>query len=307
METTEFIWFDGKLVPWADAKVHVLTHALHYGDAVFEGIRAYDCGAAGSSVFRLKEHSQRLINSAKILGMNIPYTAEQIFDATIETLRANKLKAGYIRPLTFVGYGEMGVNPGHNPVQTIIACWPWGAYLGPEALEKGIRIRTSSFTRIHPNTLMSKAKAAGNYVNSILAKIEAVADGYDEAVMLDPAGVVSEATGENIFIVANGIIKTPHLTNTWGGITRSSLITLARDLGYTVEEAPISRDEIYIADEAFFCGTAAEITPIREMDHRVIGAGCAGPVTKHLQQEFFRVARGENPKYKEWLAPYTID
>ena len=245
METTEFIWFDGKMVPWQDAKVHVLTHALHYGDSVFEGIRAYDCGDKGSSVFRLKEHSQRLVNSAKILRMNIPYTAEQIYDATIETLRANKLKAAYVRPLVFVGYGEMGVNPGHNPVNMIIAAWPWGAYLGAEALEKGIRIRTSSFTRFQPNTL--------------------------------------------------------------GGITRASIIELARDLGYQVEEYPLSRDEIYIADEAFFCGTAAEITPIREMDHRTIGAGHAGPVTKHLQQEFFKVVRGENPKYQNWLAPYTID
>ena len=307
METTEFIWFDGKMVPWQDAKVHVLTHALHYGDSVFEGIRAYDCGDKGSSVFRLKEHSQRLVNSAKILRMNIPYTAEQIYDATIETLRANKLKAAYVRPLVFVGYGEMGVNPGHNPVNMIIAAWPWGAYLGAEALEKGIRIRTSSFTRFQPNTLMSKAKAAGNYVNSILAKIEAVEDGYDEAVMLDPQGLVSEATGENIFVVRDGKIKTPQLTNTLGGITRASIIELARDLGYQVEEYPLSRDEIYIADEAFYCGTAAEITPIREMDHRTIGAGHAGPVTKHLQQEFFKVVRGENPKYQNWLAPYTID
>ena len=193
MQTTEYIWFDGKMVPWDQAQVHVLTHALHYGDSVFEGIRAYDCGAKGSAVFRLKEHAQRLVNSAKILRMKMPYTAEQICDAVIETLKANKMKAAYIRPLTFVGYKEMGVFPGANPVQTIIACWPWGAYLGPEALEKGIRIRTSSFNRLHPNTLMSKAKAGGNYVNSILAKVEAVEDGYDEAVMLDTTGLVSEA------------------------------------------------------------------------------------------------------------------
>lgn len=307
METTEFIWFDGKIVPWADAKVHVLTHALHYGDSVFEGIRAYDCGAAGSSVFRLKEHSQRLVNSAKILRMALPYTADQIFDACIETLRANKLKAGYIRPLAFVGFGEMGVYPGRNPVSMIIACWPWGAYLGTEALEMGIRVRTSSFTRFQPNTLMSKAKAAGNYVNSILAKIEAVEDGYDEALMLDTQGLVSEATGENLFVVVDGKLKTPQLANTLGGITRASVITLARDLGYVVEEYPLSRDEVYIADEAFFCGTAAEITPIRELDNRTIGAGHAGPVTKHIQQEFFKVASGENPKYKDWLAPYTVD
>ena len=281
MQKTEFIWFDGKLVPWDQAQVHVLTHALHYGDSVFEGIRAYDCGDKGSSVFRLKEHAKR-----------------QIYDACIDTLRANKMKAAYVRPLAFVGYGEMGVYPGENPVHTIIACWAWGAYLGPEALEKGIRVRTSSFARIHPNTLMSKAKAAGNYVNSILAKVEAKEDGFDEAVMLDTNGMVSEATGENIFIVENGVIKTPPLTSMLGGITRA--------LGYTVEELPFTRDELYVADEAFFCGTAAELTPISSVDRRTIGSGHAGPVTKHLQKEFFKVVHGDNPKYKDWLAPYTI-
>ena len=269
MQKTEFIWFDGKLVPWDQAQVHVLTHALHYGDSVFEGIRAYDCGDKGSSVFRLKEHAKRLVNSAKILCINIPYTEGQIYDACIDTLRANKMKAAYVRPLAFVGYGEMGVYPGENPVHTIIACWAWGAYLGPEALEKGIRVRTSSFARIHPNTLMSKAKAAGNYVNSILAKVEAKEDGFDEAVMLDTNGMVSEATGENIFIVENGVIKTPPLTSMLGGITRASLVQLGRDLGYTVEELPFTRDELYVADEAFFCGTAAELTPISSVDRRI--------------------------------------
>lgn len=261
MQKTEFIWFDGKLVPWDQAQVHVLTHALHYGDSVFEGIRAYDCGDKGSSVFRLKEHAKRLVNSAKILCINIPYTEGQIYDACIDTLRANKMKAAYVRPLAFVGYGEMGVYPGENPVHTIIACWAWGAYLGPEALEKGIRVRTSSFARIHPNTLMSKAKAAGNYVNSILAKVEAKEDGFDEAVMLDTNGMVSEATGENIFIVENGVIKTPPLTSMLGGITRASLVQLGRDLGYTVEELPFTRDELYVADEAFFCGTPPNSRP----------------------------------------------
>lgn len=270
MQKTEFIWFDGKLVPWDQAQVHVLTHALHYGDSVFEGIRAYDCGDKGSSVFRLKEHAKRLVNSAKILCINIPYTEGQIYDACIDTLRANKMKAAYVRPLAFVGYGEMGVYPGENPVHTIIACWAWGAYLGPEALEKGIRVRTSSFARIHPNTLMSKAKAAGNYVNSILAKVEAKEDGFDEAVMLDTNGMVSEATGENIFIVENGVIKTPPLTSMLGGITRASLVQLGRDLGYTVEELPFTRDELYVADEAFFCGTAAELTPISSVDRRTM-------------------------------------
>lgn len=306
MQTTEFIWFDGKLVPWNEAQVHVLTHALHYGSAVFEGIRAYKCADGTSAVFRLQEHAQRLINSGKILRLEIPYTAEQIADAIIETLKANKLAEGYIRPLSFVGQGEMGVYPGNNPVNTIIAVWSWGAYLGPEALEQGIRAKTSSFARMHVNTHMSKAKAAGNYVNSILAKIEAKEEGYDEAVMLDTAGFVSEASGENIFIVRDGIIKTTPLTSILGGITREAVMQVARDLGFTVEEQLFTRDELYIADEAFFTGTAAELTPIREVDHRQIGAGHAGPVTKQLQKAFFEVVKGQNPKYASWLAHYSF-
>ena len=306
MQTTDFIWFDGKMVPWADAQVHVLTHALHYGSAVFEGIRAYACADGTSAVFRLKEHSQRLLNSAKILRLNIPYTVDEISQGILDTLKANKMKEGYIRPLSFVGDGEMGVYPGNNKVHTIIAVWPWGAYLGPEALEMGIRAKTSSFARMHVNTLMSKAKAAGNYVNSILAKIEAKEDGYDEAVMLDTNGFVSEATGENIFIVRDGIIKTTPWTSILGGITRDSVMKVARDLGYTVEEQQFTRDELYIADEAFFTGTAAEITPIREVDNRTIGAGHAGPVTKHLQKEYFGVVKGQNAMYADWLSHYTF-
>lgn len=306
MKTTEFIWFDGKLVPWAEANVSVMTHALHYGSAVFEGIRAYKCADGTSAVFRLEEHAQRLINSAKILRLEIPLTAEEVAAAILDTLKANKLDGGYVRPLSFVGAGEMGVYPGANPIHTIIAVWPWGAYLGPEALEMGIRCKTSSFARMHANTLMSKAKAAGNYVNSILAKVEAKEDGYDEAVMLDTNGFVAEASGENIFMVHDGVIKTPPLTSILGGITRSSIITLARDLGYTVEEQLFTRDELYIAEEAFFTGTAAELTPIREVDRRVIGAGRAGAVTKHIQQEFFKIVKGENPKYASWLSHYTF-
>ena len=306
METTQYIWFDGKMVPWADAQVHVLTHALHYGSAVFEGVRAYACSDGTSAVFRLQDHAKRLVNSAKIMRMEIPHTVEQIADGIVETLKANKMPAAYIRPLSFVGYGEMGVYPGDNPVHTIIAVWPWGAYLGPEALEKGIRIKTSSFARSHVNTSMSKAKAAGNYVNSILAKIEAKEDGYDEAIMLDTNGFVSEATGENVFIVRDGIVKTTPWTSILGGITRDSLMKLATDLGYTVLEQQFTRDEFYIADEAFFTGTAAELTPIRELDHRQIGVGHRGPVTKHLQEEFFKIVKGENPKYAGWLAHYTI-
>ncbi len=306
METTQYIWFDGKMVPWADAQVHVLTHALHYGSAVFEGVRAYACSDGTSAVFRLQDHAKRLVNSAKIMRMEIPHTVEQIADGIVETLKANKMPAAYIRPLSFVGYGEMGVYPGDNPVHTIIAVWPWGAYLGPEALEKGIRIKTSSFARSHVNTSMSKAKAAGNYVNSILAKIEAKEDGYDEAIMLDTNGFVSEATGENVFIVRDGIVTTTPWTSILGGIPRDSLMKLATDLGYTVLEQQFTRDEFYIADEAFFTGTAAELTPIRELDHRQIGVGHRGPVTKHLQEEFFKIVKGENPKYAGWLAHYTV-
>ena len=306
MDATKYIWFDGKLVPWQEANVHVLTHALHYGSAVFEGIRAYKCSDGSSAVFRLQDHIKRLIDSAKIIRMEIPHSVDELCNGVLETLKANQMPEAYVRPLSFVGYGEMGVYPGNNPVHTIIAVWAWGAYLGAEALEKGIRVRTSSFARSHVNTSMSKAKAAGNYINSILAKIEAKEDGFDEAIMLDTNGFVSEATGENVFMVRNGLIKTTPLTSILGGITRDSLMKLAKDLGYTVEEQQFTRDEFYIADEAFFTGTAAELTPIRELDRRVIGAGHAGPVTKHLQKEFFGIVHGENPKYKQWLETYTF-
>ena len=306
MQNAKFIWFDGKMLPSEQAQVHVLTHALHYGSAVFEGIRAYACADGTSAVFRLEDHCKRLINSAKIMRLEVPFTAEQLVAACIETLKANKLPEGYVRPLSFVGHGEMGVYPGNNPVQTIIAAWAWGAYLGAEALEKGIRVKTSSFARSHVNTSMSQAKAAGNYTTSILAKVEAKEDGYDEAVMLDTNGYVSEATGENIFIVRDGVIKTTPWTSILGGLTRDSVMKLARDLGYTVEEQQFTRDEFYIADEAFFTGTAAEITPIRELDHRQIGVGHAGPVTKHLQKEYFAIVKGENPKYEGWLHRFTI-
>ncbi|WCB46588.1 branched-chain amino acid transaminase [Nitratidesulfovibrio vulgaris] len=306
VQKSETIWFDGKQVPWDEANVHVLTHALHYGVGVFEGIRAYRCADGSSAVFRLREHVQRLFSSAKILRMEIPFTEDAIFDAIVETLQRNRLAEGYIRPLSFVGAGAMGVYPGDNPVQTIIAVWPWGAYLGAEALEKGIRVKTSSFARHHVNAMMTKAKASGNYVNSVLAKMEAKADGYDEALMLDVSGFVSEATGENIFMVRNGVIKTTPLTSILDGITRNSLMTLARDLGYEVVEQQFTRDELYVADEAFFCGTAAEVTPIREVDRRVIGKGSAGPVTKHLQQEYFKAVKGDNPRYDHWLHRYAL-
>jgi branched-chain amino acid aminotransferase len=306
VQKADKIWFDGKLVPWDEANVHVLTHTLHYGCGVFEGIRAYECTDGRSAVYRLVEHMQRLIDSAHILGMKVPFSRDELVQAVVDTLKANKMKAGYIRPLVFVGDGAMGVHPSTNPIRVCIATWPWGAYLGAEALAKGIRVKTSSFTRMHVNTMMTKAKACGNYVNSVLAKTEVVADGYDEALMLDTQGFVSEASGENIFIVKNDIIKTTPLTSVLTGITRDSIMVLARELGYEVQEQLFTRDEVYACDEAFFSGTAAEITPIRELDRRQIGEGHAGPVTQLLQKEYFRVVKGENPDYSHWLHEYSI-
>lgn len=306
MIKAEKIWFDGKLIPFDEAKVHVLTHTLHYGVGVFEGIRCYKCVDGSSAVFRLKEHVERLFNSAKCVEMEIPFSPEEVSEAILETLRVNKLEEGYIRPLAFLGSGGMGVHPGKNPVHLIIAVWPWGAYLGEEALKKGIRVKTSSFTRHHVNIMMTKAKVCGNYVNSVLAKREAVADGYDEALMLDPEGYVAEATGENIFIVKNSRIKTPPLDSILPGITRDSLITLARDMGYEVIEQRFTRDELYSADEAFFCGTAAEVTPIREVDRRQIGLGKAGPISLLLQSEYFKIVKGDNLKYIGWLTKFEI-
>ncbi len=299
------IWFDGKMVPQAEANVNVLCHTLHYGTAVFEGIRCYAC-PDDSAVFRLQDHVRRLFESAKILQFDIPFTQEDICRAILETLTTNKLSEGYIRPLVFLGAGGMGVNPGDNPVHVIIATWAWGAYLGQEALEKGIRVRTSSFTRQHVNSMMTKSKAAGNYVNSVLAKREALQDGYDEALLLDAQGYVSEATGENLFIVRDGIIRTAPLGSILAGLTRNSLIKVAKNLGYEIQEQRFSRDEVYTADEAFFCGTAAEVTPICELDRRQIGAGHAGPVTKELQKAFFGIVKGENAEYDGWLTHYSV-
>ncbi|MGE4552341.1 MAG: branched-chain amino acid transaminase [Desulfovibrionaceae bacterium] len=306
VQKSEKIWFDGKLVPWDQAQVHVLTHALHYGTAVFEGIRAYECSDGSSAVFRLDEHMQRLVDSARILGLKMPFTKEQMVDAAVATLVANKLPAAYVRPLVFVGDGAMGVFPGENPSRVIVATWPWGAYLGAEALDKGISVRCSSFTRFNSNAMMSKSKSSANYINSVLAKTEAINDGFDEAIMLDPQGAVAEGSGENLFMVRKGVIKTPPLVNVLEGFTRDSVITLARDLGYEVREEPLGRDMLYVADEIFFTGTAAEITPIRAVDRRQIGAGHAGPVAKHLQAEFFKIVQGENPKYAHWLHRYSI-
>ncbi|MBG0789600.1 MAG: branched-chain amino acid transaminase [Desulfovibrionaceae bacterium] len=306
VQKSETIWFNGEQVPWDEANVHVLTHTLHYGAGVFEGIRAYECADGSSEVFRLEEHMVRLVNSAKILGITVPYSAEELTAATVETLKRNNLAGAYVRPLVFIGEGAMGVHPGDNPIQTIIACWPWGAYLGEEALEKGINVKCSTFNRHHVNVMMTKAKACGNYVNSVLAKTEAVADGYDEAVLLDTTGHVSEGSGENIFMVSRDVILTPHQDGVLGGLTRDSIISLAGDLGYEVREEPITRDMLYCADEVFFTGTAAELTPISTVDRRQIGDGKAGPVAKLLQSEFFKIVKGENPDYESWLHRYSV-
>jgi len=299
---TEKIWFDGKLVDWEDAKVHVLAHALHYGTGYFEGIRCYALADGRSAVFRLKEHIRRLADSGKILGFPLPYSATELEQATLEVIRANKLKECYIRPLAFLGFGEMGVYAPHNPVNVCIAVWPWGAYLGDEGLRNGIRAKISSFTRHHVNVMMTKSKATGNYVNSVLAKAEVKRAGYDEAIMLDADGYVSEASGENIFIVRGGKVKTTPLTSILPGITRDSIITIVGDKGYKVIEERFTRDELYTADEAFLTGTAAELTPIREVDDRQIGAGSRGPVTADIQQAFFDVIKGKDAKYQKWLA-----
>ena len=302
IKKVDTIWLDGKLVDWDKAQIHVLTHTLHYGLGVFEGIRCYLCQDGRSAVFKLQEHVDRLFDSAHISQITIPFSPEEIFQAIIETLRANKLKEGYIRPIVFIGDGEMGLYVKDYPVRVAIACWPWGAYLGEEGLRRGIRAKIASFTRHHVNVGMTKAKICGNYVNSILAKKEVTAMGYDEAILLDTEGYICEASGENIFIVKKDTIKTPPPTSILQGITRDSVIKLARDAKMNVVEQRFTRDELYIADEAFFTGTAAEITPVREVDDRTIGRGERGPVTEHIQKTFFDVVQGKNDHYKDWLS-----
>ncbi len=302
LQATEKIWMDGAFVPWNDAKVHVLTHTLHYGTGVFEGIRCYKTDA-GSAVFRLKEHVDRLFASMHICQMESPFTREQLAEAVLETVRVNRIEACYIRPLAFFGYGAMGIFPQGNPVQIIIAVWPWGSYLGEEGLKNGIRVKISSFSRPHVNATMVRSKTTANYANSLLAKQEALKDGYDEAMLLDTDGYVAEGSGENVFIVRNSVIKTPPLTAVLEGITRDAVMQLAQERGLRLAEERFTRDELYIADEAFFTGTAAEITPIREVDNRRIGAGRPGPVTKELQAAFFDIVHGRDAKHAEWLTP----
>jgi len=296
------IWYDGKLVPWRDANTHVLTHSLHYGLAVFEGLRAYKTGS-GTSIFRLKEHTERLFNSAHIYMMKIPYSRDENMAAHKEVVRANKLDECYIRPIAFYGSEKIGVSPKGASVHVAIAAWPWGAYLGAEAIDKGIRVKTSSFARHHVNVSMCRAKYSGTYANSILANLEATEHGYDEGLLLDVDGFVAEGSGENLFMVKNGCLYEPELTSALAGITRDSVITLAREMGYAVSARRITRDDLYIADEAFFTGTAAEVTPIREVDGRTIGEGKRGPVTKRLQSAFFDCVTGKAEKHSDWLAP----
>jgi len=291
---------DGKFVDWDKANVHILTHTLHYGLGMFEGIRCYRTDK-GSAIFRLDEHVDRLIASAHIFNIEIPFSKKELSDAIVKTVKINKLRECYIRPLVYIGYGAMGLYPKGNPINVAIAAWPWGAYLGDEGLEKGIRVQVSSFTRHHVNSTMTRAKVCGYYVNSQIAKKEAIACGYDEALLLDPEGYVSEASGENIFIVRNGVLKTTPLTTILEGITRDSIMTIARDNRIPVSEERFTRDEIYIADEAFFTGTAAEVTPIREIDNRRIGKGARGKITKKLQSIYFDVVKGKNRKYERWL------
>jgi branched-chain amino acid aminotransferase len=294
------IWKDGKLVDWRDANLHMLTHSLHYGMAVFEGVRAYKTND-GTAIFRLKEHTQRLFNSAKIFQMVIPFDMDTLIEAQKTVVRENKLESCYLRPLVWIGSEKMGVSARGNTIHVGIAAWPWGAYLGEEGLKRGIRVKTSSFTRHHVNVSMVRAKASGYYINSILANQEVTAEGYDEALLLDTDGYVSEGAGENMFIIKNGKMYTPDLASCLDGITRDAVLTMARDSGIEVIEKRITRDEVYCADEAFFTGTAAEITPIRELDNRQIGIGSRGPVTEKLQTLFFDVVGGKSDKYRHWL------
>ena len=298
------IWYDGKLVPWRSATIHVLTHTLHYGMGVFEGVRAYKT-THGTAIFRLKEHTERLFRSAHINGMKIPYDRATIMEAQREVVRVNELEACYIRPLVFYGSEAMGISAKNVSVHMAIGAWPWGAYLGPDALERGIRVKTSSFQRHHVNVTMCRAKSVGTYMNSILAHQEAAQDGYDEALLLDVDGFVAEGSGENIFLVSDGTLYEPELTSALSGITRDSVIRFARDLGIPVISKRITRDEVYIADEAFFTGTAAEVTPIRELDNRMIGEGRRGPITAKLQKTFFECVTGKSDKYRDWLTPVS--
>jgi branched-chain amino acid aminotransferase len=300
VEKVKKIWLDGKLIDWEAANVHILTHTLHY----FEGIRCYRTEDGRSAVFRLKEHVERLFGSARTVQMTLPFDSDRVTAAVLETLRANGLREGYIRPIAFIGEGAMGLYATDNPIHVAVVVWPWGAYLGEEGLERGIRAKVSSYTRHHVNVSMTKAKVCGYYVNSILAKREVMADGYDEAIMLDAEGFVAEASGENVFMVRGGALCTPPPTSILPGITRDTVVRIARDKGIPLAERRFTRDELYTADEVFLTGTAAEVTPIREVDNRIIGEGRRGPITHVVQEAFFNIVQGKDPKYREWLTPF---
>ncbi|MDM0090665.1 MULTISPECIES: branched-chain amino acid transaminase [unclassified Variovorax] len=295
------IWMDGRLVEWRDAKIHVLSHTLHYGCGAFEGVRAYKT-VGGTAIFRLQEHTDRLFNSAKILRMKLPFTKEELNEAQLQVVRENNLESCYLRPLVWIGSEKLGVNPRGNTIHAMVAAWAWGAYLGEEGMKRGIRVKTSSYTRHHVNITMTQAKAVSNYSNSILANMEALDDGYDEALLLDASGFVSEGAGENVFVVKDGVVYTPDLSaGALNGITRNTILHICKDLGIELVQKRITRDEVYIADEAFFTGTAAEVTPIRELDRVEIGIGSRGPVTEKIQAAFFDIVNGKNPKYAHWL------
>ncbi|MFT0547310.1 branched-chain amino acid transaminase [Allopusillimonas ginsengisoli] len=294
------IWYDGKLVPWREATTHVLTHSLHYGLSVFEGVRAYNTDI-GTAIFRLQEHTRRLFSSCHIYQIDIPYDQDAINQAQLEVVRQNNLESCYIRPLVFYGSEKMGVSPKGAQVHVAIAAWPWGAYLGEEALAQGIRVKISSFAKQHVNATMPRAKVASTYATSILANAEALDHGYDEAILLDTSGFVAEGSGENLFIVRDGVVFEPEISSALTGITRASVHALAADLGFKVQSRRLTRDDLYIADEAFFTGTAAEVTPIRDIDGRIIGNGSRGPVTEKIQKAYFDVVNGKNPKYHHWL------
>jgi branched-chain amino acid aminotransferase len=298
------IWMDGAFVPWRDANVHVLTHTLHYGMGVFEGIRAYNT-QQGPAIFRLQDHTRRFFDSAKILNMTLPYSRQTIDQACIDAVRENRLSSGYIRPMAFLGSEGMGLRADNLQVHVIVAAWEWGSYLGADNMAHGIRIKTSSFSRHHVNVSMCRAKANGHYINSMLALQEAVACGYDEALLLDVDGFVAEGSGENFFIVRDGVIYTPELTSALAGVTRNAVVAIAEELGYELHEKRITRDEVYVCDEAFFTGTAAEVTPVRELDDRTIGDGTRGPITEHIQKTFFDQVEGRRSAYPEWLTPVS--
>jgi branched-chain amino acid aminotransferase len=295
------IWMDGQMVDWRDAKIHVLSHTLHYGCGIFEGLRAYNVGH-GAAIFRLQEHTDRLFNSAKILRMTLPFGKEEVNEAQKAVVRENKLSSGYVRPLAWIGDEKLGISPRGNRIHLMVAAWAWGAYLGDEGLRQGIRVKVSSYTRHHVNITMTQAKAVSNYTSSILANMEVTSEGYDEALLLDASGFVSEGAGENVFIVKSGVVYTPDLSaGALNGITRNTVFQICRDLGLEVVQKRITRDEIYICDEAFFTGTAAEVTPIRELDRIPLGSGTRGPITEQIQNAFFDIVNGRNPKYAHWL------